>query len=356
MPRLDRWLWHGTGVGSRVARVALLPAAVTFRAASRLRSAAYDGGLLRSHRLPGPTISVGNLSVGGTGKTPVTGWIAHYCSARGHRPAVLLRGYGRDEAPVHRLATPEAIVVEHPDRRIAAARAAREGATVFLLDDGFQRRDVARDLDLVLWSADADRPGWPLPAGPWREGRNALARASLVVITRKAAEPGDARRAAAGRPYAIARLDLATLAGLRTGSPLPMAALRGRSVVASAGVGDPRSFAAQLRALGATVRRLDWPDHHRYRPRDLARIRAAGAGADHVIVTTKDALKLRPLWPREWAEPEVASLEVTWETGATTLTAALDRVLGTSPAAPRTGRHLTYRDAAPPACVVWTTP
>jgi tetraacyldisaccharide 4'-kinase len=188
-----------------------------------------------------------------------------------------------------------------------------------------------------LWAAESETaPSWPLPAGPWREGRAALRRASLVVITRKVAGPAHARRALAGMPGAVALLPLAGLAALRTGAPLPLAALRGRTVVAATGIGDPDSFAAQLGALGTRVCRLDWPDHHAYRPRDLARLRAAAATADHLVVTEKDAVKLRPRWPGAWPDLLVASLGVTWEAGGSTVTAALDRALGAALASPHT--------------------
>src|SRR5260370_23667276 len=119
--------------------------------------------------LPLPTIAVGNLSVGGTGKTPLASWIARRCAAQGRRPGILLRGYGGDEQLVHRRLAPEAIVVANPDR-VAGARAARDaGADVLVLDDAFQLLEVARDLNVAVGGTEGGGgAAGPPPPGPWR--------------------------------------------------------------------------------------------------------------------------------------------------------------------------------------------
>jgi tetraacyldisaccharide 4'-kinase len=304
----------------------------------------------RSVHLALPTIAVGNLSVGGTGKTPLASWIARYCAARGRRPGVLLRGYGGDEQLVHRRLAPEAVVVANPDR-VAGARAAREaGADVLVLDDGYQLLEVARDLNVVVVSAEsvAGSP-WPLPAGPWRERWDALERADVIVVTRKHAPAAlanrladrlarTARRAASGvgagagaggkPPVAIAWLAIERLDGMRSGMPQGLDSLMGRRVLAAAGIADPESFGAQLEAAGADVQLLAYQDHHPYDLADLARLVRAAAGGDYVVVTEKDAVKLRERWPSEVAEPLVAVLGVRWERNGRALEQALDRVLG----------------------------
>ncbi len=118
-----------------------------------------------------PSVAIGNLSVGGSGKTPIAGWIATYFADQGHRPAILLRGVGGDETLVHRELVPRAIVVPDPDRVAGAVRAVAAGADVLVLDDAYQRLDVARDLNICVVSAETRvAVRWPLPAGPWREG------------------------------------------------------------------------------------------------------------------------------------------------------------------------------------------
>ena len=177
-----RWLWHPTNVAARLARVPLLPFTGAYAAWVRGRAGAYACGLARA-RDPGiPVIAVGNLSLGGTGKTPLASWIAERCLALGVRPGIVLRGYGRDEAALPGERVPRAVVVTGRDRVEAVRRAARLGAEVAILDDGFQRLDVARRLNVLVVSAEsAAAPPWLLPAGPGREAWRAARRADLIV-------------------------------------------------------------------------------------------------------------------------------------------------------------------------------
>jgi tetraacyldisaccharide 4'-kinase len=341
--RAVRWLW-GPASLARWARLPLLPLAGLYWVAMKLRAARRARGGVR---LPLPTIAVGNLSVGGTGKTPLASWIARHCAARGRRPGILLRGYGGDEQLVHRRLLPEAVVVANPDR-VAGARAARAaGADVLVLDDGYQLLEVARDLNVVVLSAESGAGSpWPLPAGPWRERWDALERADVIVVTRKHAPATLAqqladrlehapRRAAvaagaagAGPPVAIAWIALERLEGMRSGAHHALDGLAGRRVLAAAGIADPESFGAQLAATGAEVQLLAYQDHHPYDQADVARLARAAAGGDYVVVTEKDAVKLRERWPAEVAEPLVAVLGVRWERNGRALEQAVDRVLG----------------------------
>ena len=335
--RVVQWLW-GTSAAARVTRLPLVPLAGLYWVAMRIRSARNAGGGVL--RLPLPTIAVGNLSVGGTGKTPLAAWIAAYCARRGWKPGILLRGYGDDEPLVHRRLVPEAVVVANPDRVAGAAAARAGGARVLVLDDAYQLLGVARDLNVAVVSAEswAGSP-WPLPAGPWRERWEALDRADLIVVTRKrapAAAAGDiaawlARRRP-GTPVAVAWLALEYLEGIQSGTRATLGILAGQDVVAAAGIADPASFAAQLAAAGARVQLLAYQDHHAYGPGDVGRLVRAAAAGGYVVVTEKDAVKLRGRWPEGTPEPLVAVLGVRWEREGRALEQALDAVLAPSPA------------------------
>ncbi len=333
--RLVRRLWRRRSWKARAARAALLPFSALYGIGVTLRTVPYRLGVAGQRPLPLPAIAVGNLSVGGTGKTPLTAWIAAECRAAGRRPGILLRGYGRDEVLLHRQLVPEAVVVANRDRAAGAAAARMQGANVLVLDDAFQVLDTARDLNIVLLATEQVRASpWVLPAGPWREGWGALRRADLLVVTRKRAD-ADSARALADRlqarwpqkSVAIGRLGFAGLLGMRSGTPASLETLRGRRVVAAAAVADPESFAVQVRATGATVQLAAFQDHHEYDARDVARLVQRAAAADYLVVTEKDAVKLRALWPDDKPEPFVAILELTWERNQEVVAAAIARVL-----------------------------
>lgn len=347
--RAARWLWRAPAAFPL--RAVLLPAAGLFRAAVLVRNAAYDRGLLPRRPLPAPAVGVGNLAVGGAGKTPVSAYLAEGLAARGCRPAVVLRGYGGDEAEEH-AARPGAIVEADPDRVAAAGRAVSGGADCLVLDDCLQRRDVAPDVMIAVVAAETwEGPRWPLPAGPWREGAGALARADLVLVTARTADGAAAAALGArlaartrGQAWASAALEPAVLRPLEGGAAEPVAGrLAGREVLAVCGIGEPELFQAQLAATGARVRLMAFGDHHPYSAGDVAAI-IEGAGAGALVVTTgKDAVKLRRLWPADGPRCLVAELAVRITGGAEVLGAALDRV-ATAARATRTPAA-----AAPPA-------
>jgi tetraacyldisaccharide 4'-kinase len=286
------------------------------------RTMAYHLGLRPRHRLEVPVVAVGGLSVGGAGKTPLASWIASYLVRRGRRPAVVLRGVGRDEGAVHRRLAPGAIVVEDPDRPRGGRAAVRMGADVLVLDDAFQRLDTERDVNIATIAAESARQTGVFPAGPWREPWTALRRADLLVVTRKSASPDQAHTAAAAAArfhptlhVAIASLRVAALRRLGSTERLVPGALAGKDLLVSAGIADPGSLGAQLQHHGARVTLLPWPDHHAYRLPDVARIAAWGRAVDYVVVTEKDAVKLEPIWPIGAPAPWVAELELDWESG-----------------------------------------
>lgn len=334
MRLVTHWLWARRSLTARIARLALLPPSWAYRAAVAARARAYRARLLPQAIPTVPTVAVGNLTVGGSGKTPLASWIAGYYARKGLKPGIVLRGYGGDEGDVHRLLVPGAVVVEDPDRIAGARRAVAEGAEIVVLDDAYQRLDVGRDLNVAVVSAESSRAvPWTLPAGPWREGWGALRRADLVVVTRKRADrvtalavAERARRAAPRAPVAIAKLAITGFRGLLSGGFRSAESLDGARVLAAAGIGDPDSFASQCSRLGADVQLLAWRDHHRYRAGDVAHLLHAAAAVDYVVVTEKDAAKLRSLWPPRAAEPLVAALDVRWEHGRTAVETALDLV------------------------------
>jgi tetraacyldisaccharide 4'-kinase len=285
-----------------------------------------------------PTVAVGNLTVGGAGKTPIASWIADWLLRQGSHPAILLRGYGGDESLVHARLAPKAIVQANPDRVRGAALARGAGADVLVLDDAYQTLGVARDLNLALVAVEQLRfAPWPLPAGPWREGWSALGRAHGIIVTRKRESTTSAldlaerlERRWPGRPIGVVHLALTGLEGLRSGRPVPDAALQGSRVLAAAGVADPDSFAAQLRERSGTVQLVAYQDHHAYSDADVATLLNAAATADYVVVTEKDAVKLRPRWPADAREPLVATLGVRWERGQQALEALLSTLTNSS--------------------------
>jgi len=265
-----------------------------------------------------PCISVGNLAMGGRGKTPVAIHLARLLVGAGERPAVLSRGYGRrlvepgvvvvsdgthiqadldrsgDEPLLIARAVPGAAVLVCEQRATARVLAERAlGATVTILDDGFQHRQVVRDVDLVV-VRPADLRDRPLPLGRLREPVRALARADAVIVDGPA-DGGDP--ALRGRRTFTLRRSIGAAVPLESDRPWTPAPGR---VVAVAGIAEPGRFAESLTAAGWTVARfIGFRDHHAYGPGDLDAIAAAvrESGAAGAVTTEKDAVRLRPRRP-----------------------------------------------------------
>lgn len=281
-------------------RVATAVGEPFYRLGTAARNAMFDRGLRRPTCLPSPTISVGNITTGGTGKTPVVAYIARKLVEIGRDPAILSRGYhGGDEAKeLADLLGDRAVVVANPDRVLGAklARDQLSGIDVFLLDDGFQHRQVARDLDLVL--IDATRPfgfGHVLPRGLLREPIGNLKRADAVIVTRTDQVSDEALR---GLDRQIERY---------TDRP-PIAhaihrwentdQLAGKAVLGVCGIGNPRAFGKTLqRHAGGVIDNIVFDDHHDYTREELSDLfdRAARDHADAVVTTEKDYVKWIPL-------------------------------------------------------------
>ncbi len=336
-------VWSGRGKRARVARTFLSPIELAYRGIVAGRGWLYDAGLFRSEDFSAPVLSVGNLSVGGTGKTPVSAWIARRLAEKGAKPGIVLRGYGGDETRVHERLNPGVPIVEAADRARGIREAIAQGADVVILDDAFQHRRAARDADVVLIDADS----WSgatrlLPAGPWREPLRAARRANLVIVTRKAASASavaDARRAVAAAaprvPIAVAHLAPAELHSTSTGQTLPLHALRGAELMAIAAVARPDSFFRQLTDLGAIVRPHSFRDHHHFTAREARELAAESSTSDFVVCTLKDAVKLESLWPAEAGSLWYVSQRLKVEEGQSQIDRMLDGLLaaarGTQP-------------------------
>lgn len=334
MSALER-VWYGESSGARLGRAALWPLEQLYAATVRLRGAMYDRGLLAVTQAPVPVLAVGNVSVGGTGKTPVTAWAVAQLRERGARPAVVLRGYGGDEPLVHRTLNPGTPVVSDADRVRGARSAHAEGADCVVLDDAFQHRRLARTADWVLVSAERfARTSHVLPAGPLREPLESLGRADVAIVTRKFASVAEAD-AVAERVESAARIGAAVVhlapsavVDAREGTSRALDVLREVRIVAVAAVGEPEAFFTQLRDIGARlVHAVPFRDHHAFTAADAAQLVHGAAAADAVVCTLKDAVKLAPLWPDRGVPLWYVSQRAEVERGAHLLDASLALIL-----------------------------
>jgi len=298
---LQRWLEAGW-YAPRPHRV-LQPLAAIYGQLVSARRALYERGWLGAGHPGVPTVVIGNLTVGGTGKTPLVLWLASRLREAGRRPGIALRGYGgarhaaglidaREEAaltgdePLLLARRSGCPVATGADRVQAARLLAGQGCDIILCDDGLQHLALRRDLDvLVIDGARGFGNGALLPAGPLREPAAHMACADLVVLH------GEDERAVLSPGTHVLHMDLAALPlrRLADDEEAPLESLRGATVHALAGIGHPARFFRLLRALGATPIEHPRPDHHRYVTQDLA------LGDHRIVMTEKDAVKCRPL-------------------------------------------------------------
>ena len=311
--------WLRRGLLARL----LWPVSLAFHALTAARRSAYRSGLLQSTRLPVPVVVVGNIFVGGTGKTPLTIWLVEELRRAGLVPGVISRGYGaKNDAPLEVLpSSAPAEVGDEPAliarrakcpvmigrRRVEAARAllaAHPDVNVIVSDDGLQHYTLQRDVEIVLCDERGNGNGWLLPAGPLREppGR----RRDFTVF--------NAARVPEGIPPQAVRMELVgdtaePLSGNAKQVALRELAGQGRRIVAAAGIGNPARFFSMLRAAGLQIDELPLPDHHDFTDNPFANITA-----DIILVTEKDAVKCTRIDtinndPRIWVVPVTARID-----------------------------------------------
>lgn len=293
-------LWYGPAWRT----IPLWPLAWLFGLVVAVRGVLYRGGILRRTWVGVPVVVVGNLTVGGTGKTPVAAWLSRELMRRGRRVGIVLRGYGArhrrgvrtvgpgddprdvgDEALLHARNGAHVVVIG-ADRVAAARLAGQRGAEIVVSDDGLQHLGLGRNFEIVV--VDAERGfgnGCLLPAGPLREPARRLERADAVVLARRGA--GEGSRVQPRQPFvAEARLATGDAVNLSSGERRDLAQFRGRAVHAVAGVGNPQAFFDALRAAGLEVTAHPLPDHA---PIDPAALPFPDDAT--VLMTEKDAVK-----------------------------------------------------------------
>lgn len=308
----------------------LLPFAAGFKVGVALRQTGYRRGWLKTRRLSQPVVSVGNLTVGGTGKTPLVACVANILRRRGWKPSILTRGYGRtsdadmilvapetsrrptaqevgDEPALLARMLPDVPLVICADRfRGGQAAEERFQVDAHILDDGFQHLALARDVDLLTLDATQTLSDWNLlPAGRQREPLSALRRAQVVVLTRtdsadpKALEDIVMRIQPAAKVFR-GRTKLLRWTNALSGEAVSTEDLRAAKVAAFCGIGNPQAFFADLRRWGfSPVAEDAFPDHHVYTGEDMQKLAVAARknGAMALLTTEKDAVKIS----REWA-------------------------------------------------------
>jgi tetraacyldisaccharide 4'-kinase len=283
----------------------------------------YDKGLFTAHALDAVVISVGNVTVGGTGKTPFVQFVARLLSQKGLSVAVISRGYGGkekgvlvvsdgqsilsdartagDEPVLLAKSLPRVPVVVSPDRLKAGAYAVKRfGSRVLVLDDAFQHRRMRRNLDIVLLRCeDPFGNGWLLPAGPLREPLSALRRADAVVVTgpKKSFTLNESEDLSRYVRAPVFFSELRPIGWVRHGTDesAGLDSLKGVSVLAFAGIGNPKSFERSIVQTGAVLSKLiPFADHHFYTENDLRRLAtvAETMGAQAAVTTEKDGVRI----------------------------------------------------------------
>jgi len=310
---------QNSGFGAGILRFLLAIAAIAYSLVVRLRNFLYSKGLLKAHRVDAAVLCVGNITVGGTGKTPLVVWLCNLITqnpklkAKNCRCAILTRGYKaraqenkdlKDEIAILAESCPEAEVIVNPDRVAGAAEAIdKHAATVLIMDDGFQHRRLGRDLDIA--AIDATQPfgyGKMLPAGLLREPVSSLKRAGAVVITRcnQVTEAHLSELEQKLRPInpdmIIARsIHAPVYAKSKDNNKISIEELKGRKIFAFCGIGNPDAFLNTIRNIGAELAGSKvYDDHYHYTDACLTEIsnQAQEVGADLILTTQKDWTKV----------------------------------------------------------------
>jgi tetraacyldisaccharide 4'-kinase len=357
---LAREVWERRSIRGKFLWVIFLPTSFLYRLAVQLRNQFFEWGWLKSARLPRPVISVGNLTVGGTGKTPTCLWLARELQQRGFKVGILSRGYRRqerravvlqpesDNSPVPekdndliRAGDEPLMMARLYGQNVGVCKDRSEGAArllqsadvdVFLLDDGFQHRRVKRDIDLLLLGSEYS--GWLLPVGPFREPRRNLRRADFLLDTGTSSEwqrvvPKKRRSAvyrAGLRPVSLIGFNSHRL------KEYPLTLLYRSKILTVTGVADPSGLYRLIYECdGEIVSTLEFPDHHLYTTADWQEINRVGRLVDLIITTEKDILKLQRF---PFAKDKLLALRVamTVENGAALMDAIVQRLQPSGPA------------------------
>ena len=330
--------------------------AVFYEIGIALRNWLYDKRLAKSYAVTSaglkttdrtqatvPVLSIGNITVGGTGKTPLVIWLVRYL-AKQCRPAILTRGYKSkqgisDEASLLARAYPRIPVIINPDRIKGANEAVAQGANVLVMDDGFQHRRLARDLDII--AIDATCPfgyGRLLPAGLLREPLRSLKRADAVIITRadqaeknrlneiertvKAIKPSLVVATAIHKPVSLVD---------NHGAELQLTYIKNKKVFTFCGIGNPDAFLSTLKSLGATVAgSAFYEDHYHYSKADIEQLAAntKATNADLALTTEKDFSKIDPAWPKNLSvDFSYLAVEIELRSGAERITQLINNAI-----------------------------
>lgn len=309
------------GIWANILRAGLRLMSWAYGFATFTRNRMFDVGIKKTHRVPAPVISIGNLTAGGTGKTPFVAYVVDWLLRRGIRPAIVSRGYRaieqdetgevvNDEKRVLNALCPGVPHVQNANRVVAATRAvSHHNGQVIVLDDGFQHRRLHRDLDIVL--IDATNPfghGFVLPRGLMRESMAGLGRADVLAITRceqVEAEVVDGierrLRKFTDAPIIHTRFEPTRLMSVDK-QPQPITEWRERPAVAFCGIGNPGGFWKTLAQANITcVETREFADHHHYEESQIAELRelARSAGSSWLVTTTKDMVKIPAAWSDE---------------------------------------------------------
>jgi len=317
--RLREWVvdWWAGGGGSlgQLLQLLTLPVEYGFKTGSAFRNRMYERGVIPLQRAPIPVISVGNLTVGGSGKTPLSAWLVQKLRSKGEKPALVARGYGQDEMILHRRWNPDCLVLAQQDRAYGAWKAAKKGASVVVLDDGFQHRRLARDLDIVLVASSTPRKVRLLPRGPFREKLSAITRAGVVVLTQKGKTDSTLEMEMRLEPFlreAPVKVSFVPEGWVDLEGE-PMAAPDG-DYLALCGIGDPGGFSRILaEATGQPGELLSFPDHHDYTWGDVTEIQSRLRGRT-LVTTEKDAVKLHA-FRQDLPDLRVLRLKVEFQEG-----------------------------------------
>lgn len=344
---------HRQDLGAKLIRSGLQAGSWAYTAAVGLRNLAYDNRWFHIHHAAAPVISIGNITTGGTGKTPFAAWLANWLMAAGRKPGLLSRGYrslnrapidqgtgdgGNDEKLVLDRLCPGVPHLQQRDRVKSAKRAASEfGCDILLLDDGFQHRRLHRDLDLVL--IDSLQPwgyGHLLPRGLLRESLSGLKRADVIVLTRVDQCTDQRRQSLHAELHRIRNSNECVEVAFtpqrlvdQNWNPQPLRFAIGKKAFAFCGIGNPQGFQRTVASMGtSSVTAQAFPDHHHYNENDLTGLakQAKDRSADIVLTTQKDLVKIAP---DAWHGPPLFAIEIGLEfvSGSELIVSRLQRLI-----------------------------